>query len=237
MGRRDRVVADQSLARDHAAGSSITLLQPLVHAELGALGYEWPRHWVGHLRRADEAHDRLLALHDRLSDVPVGPSNARHLAVDDYLFEVYGTGTEMVLNIALTAQHLADELERTAELSPYGGPVTERLRKAAAGAGLAPPASHPGYAGFVEVAKIRDALEHPKPGNTYNGADGEWDRVPLAWMLSDRPFPAYRRFRSLVDDLAGEWEEAKERFARPGTLTVSKRGVRSELQAKKARRG
>lgn len=236
MGRHDKVTADPALSFEHPTGGKVEVMQPVVHERLGALGYIWPRHWVDHLRRADAAYERLVELHDRLEDVPLGTDNRRLLPVDDYLFDVYGVGTDMVVNVALTMQHLAEEIERHTTPVADPGPVAERVRNAAATAGLGPPATRPGWDGFVEIARIRDAIEHPKPGNTYNALDGQWDRVPLAWMLSERPLAAYGRFGSLVEWLAGEWETTRERLKKPGTLTVSKRGLRSELPAKKQRR-
>jgi hypothetical protein len=235
VGRHDRVIEDSTLRFSHSAGTEVAVMQPLVHARLGALGYIWPRHWVAHLGRADAAYERLVELHDRLEDVPVDNGNRRLLPVDDYLFDVYGTGTDMVVNSALTVQHLAEEIERSTTPVAAPGPVAERIRNAAMTAGLGEPADQPGWAGFVEIVKVRDAVEHPKPGNTYNGQDGQWDRVPLAWMLSERPLAAYGRFGSLVDWLAGEWETTRERLKKPGTLTASQRGLRSELQAKRQR--
>jgi hypothetical protein len=142
----------------------------------------------------------------------------------------------MVVQTVLTVQHFAEEVERTTVPNLDPGPITERLREAASVAGLVSPATLSGWDGFVEILKIRDAIEHPKPGNTYNARDGEWDRVPLAWMLSERPFAAYAGFSAVIDAMATEWEAGAEARKKPGTLTVSKRGLRSDLPAKKQRR-
>ena len=135
MGRHDKVISDPNLAHEHAAGATITLLQPLVHDRLSAMSSVWPRHWVMHLRQADKGRDDLAKLHERLDTFPVGPGNARDLPVDDYLFDVYAAGCEMVLHVCLTVQHLAEEIERTAHLPLHARASMRRTTDAAAPAG------------------------------------------------------------------------------------------------------
>lgn len=79
---------------------------------------------------------------------------------------------------------------------------------------------------------LRDAVEHPKADNVYAGQQGRWDRVPLAWLLSDRSLRAYDRYHDWFTGLADEWEAKRGSYVCSAELQVQC-GVRSELQFKK----
>lgn len=233
MAARDRIVSDPSLARDHEAGVTVTLVQPLIHRQLGAITYEVPLFWEMHQHAAEEAHERLTALHEELASKPVDKSNSRFLQVDDFVYRVYVEGASLVRNAVLMFHHLSNTIEQQLRLDPYGGPMLQRLDKAARSAGIERPALHAGYPGLAELVQVRDAIEHPKASSTYNANEGAWDSVPLAWMLSDKPATAYERFASLSADFVSAWKTVQEGLAAPGTITISKRGIRHTVQAKK----
>lgn len=48
MGKNQRLVLDSALANPHTDGATITIVQTLAHARLGAISYLWPRFWTYH---------------------------------------------------------------------------------------------------------------------------------------------------------------------------------------------
>ena len=232
MGRYIQSSSNPDLAQEHPAGSIVQIVQPLVHDTLGGITFAVPDYWQWHYRQAESACLRLDAYHAKLQAMPVGSDKSRGLLADDYLFGIYRTGGEMVINVSLTAQHLAHEMERIASLTPpRHGSAVARLDTAARKVRLTRPSKHAGYSGLVEMVKVRDRLEHPKKKSNPTNP-GAWDEVPLAWMLSERPFPAFRRFESLMIDLVNEWASVRKRFSRKQTLSVE-RGIQFDHQAKK----
>ena len=181
MGKDQKLRSDPARGKDHAAGVPVAVIQVLTHSQLGAISYTWPRHWVFHARAAEEAANQLAELHRQLVTFPVIASTAIR-SVDDveYIEAVYRAGVRMVVEIVLALQHLCEEIERTLKTQLQESTLAGRLREALKAAGLAEPTGRTGYAKFVELGEVRDAIEHPKGTNTYNGAPGQWDRVPLA---------------------------------------------------------
>jgi hypothetical protein len=90
-----------------------------------------------------------------------------------------------------------------------------------------------GYAGLLEIRRIREAIEHPTPDNTYRGRRGEWDHVPLAWMLSERAIEGSERWDEWFGQLSEQWTGA---LAARGpviqTFEGVTRGVTSARQSK-----
>jgi hypothetical protein len=74
---------------------------------------------------------------------------------------LYVAGERMVVEAVLTLQHLCEEIERTLKIRLQEPTLSGRLREALNAAALAGPMQRPGYAKYVELAEIRDAIEHP----------------------------------------------------------------------------
>jgi hypothetical protein len=163
MGRDQKLRSDPARAREHAAGAPVNVIQILTHNQLGAIGYFWPRHWVFHAHMAEEAANQLVELHRQLVTFPVNTMNAiRSIEDMAYIEAVYRAGTGMVINIILALQHLCEEIERTLKIQLRESTLDGRLKDALGAAALAEPATRPGYAKFIELEAIRDAIEHRK---------------------------------------------------------------------------
>lgn len=233
MGRSQKLTGDPTKARPHEAGASVIVVQTLAHNRLGAISYSWPRQWVFHARAAQAAFEELTALHQRLVEFPVHEPTAMRSILDmDYLEAVYRAGAQMAIEAILTLQHLCEEIERGVKVQLQEPTLDGRLREALQNAGMTPPPQRAGHAKFVELEAIRDAIEHPKMENVYNGQPGQWDRVPLAWILSERGLAAFQGWDLFLGSIADDWEECRNQFAGPAELTVE-RGVHSQLQFKK----
>lgn len=232
MGKKTKLISDPSLAHPHEAGSRIEVIQVLAHDPLGALAYPWPRLWVFHYDQAVDAYEAFEGLHSQLVELPPALDGMRTVSDGEFLKKIYALGAAMASNAVRAAQHICEEIERTTESPLSGSTLEERLAEASDFAGLPSPATRAGYQGIVEINRVRDAIEHPQASNVYNGHGNEWDRVPLAWMLSDRSLKAWERWHDFFTGLADEWLTVIGRFSKPATLSVE-RGIRSGLPVKK----
>jgi hypothetical protein len=233
MGRDQKLRSDPARAREHATGAPVNVIQILTHDRLGAIGYFWPRHWVFHARMAEEAANQLVELHRQLVSFPVHTVNGiRSIEDMAYIEAVYRAGTGMVISIILALQHLCEEIERTLKIQLRESTLDGRLKEVLSATALAEPTTRPGYAKFIELEAIRDAIEHPKGTNTYNGAPGQWDQVPLAWFLSERSLVAFSGCSQFVKSIVDDWQQRAKELDAPAELTVQ-RGVYSQRQFKK----
>ena len=232
MGRKHRYTSDAALAKEHAGGTTVTVAQPSEHESLGSILIVWPRYWAFHYEDAKDGHQRLMAAHEDVLQVDPDASASRMVDID-LGGRVYRAGVQMVLGSILAVQHLCEEVERVCKKQwSDGSTLTERLAHAGQVSRLGNPKSLSGYEGFVELQRQRDAIEHPKHENTYN-ASGDWDRVPIAWMVSERPRKAFDRFGEWFESLAELWLSRRDELARPGALDIELRGLRSDRQFKK----
>jgi len=233
MGRSTKLNSNPSLAKDHAEGAQVAVIQILAHKQYGAIAYRWPRLWVFHDHLAKEAYSRLRKLHKQVLHLPTEQGNARNIFDMKLLCRVYAAGSEMVSNSVRAVQHLAEEMERTSKQNQLKGTTAEeRIKEATAYFNLDSYQNDTDYQGFVELLRVRDAVEHPKQANVYQGDQNRWDEVPLAWMLSDRSLEAFDRYSRWIKKVAEEWESYVTAHPEPATLTVE-RGMESLLQTKK----
>jgi hypothetical protein len=196
--------------------------------------YEWPKHWAYHYEAAHTAFEELERLHVDLAAVPVGPGATRSIYDIDFIGRIYKAGSSLVSDVVRTLQHLCEEIERWTKTPMGGSTIEDRFAAASVAAGMADARTSPGYSAFQEIRKKRDAVEHPKPDNTYNGGDTTWDDVPLAWFMSERVLEAYSTYLDWINGIADSWETTKTKMPKqPTTLDVEMRGLRSLRQFKK----
>lgn len=102
MGKNQRLVPNPTLAKPHTDGATVAIVQTLVHAQLGAIGYLWPRFWTYHYELSYSNYEELAALHGRLTAFPVSVASMR--AIDDQAFlkDVYRVGTAMLSDVVRT---------------------------------------------------------------------------------------------------------------------------------------
>src|SRR5205823_10342997 len=176
------------------------------------------------------AAKELSELHAKVLEIEPGDDSMRLVSDDDLLQAVYRACNSMVSNADRAVQHLAEEIERAHKTELRGITSEERIIEALGLFSAKTYNRDPDYAGLSEINGIRDALEHPQGSNTYNNDPNGWDKVPLAWMLSNRSLDAWQRFDRWLTSIAADWESYQPKLATgPVTLTVQ-RGIESELQ-------
>jgi hypothetical protein len=233
MGRSTKERSNPSLGKPHKAGAKVNVVQVLAHDRFGAIAYLWPRHWLYHYFYARDAATELTALHGQVLEIEPGDDGMRLVSDHDLLQAVYRAGNALVSNAVRTIQHLAEEIERAHETKLRTITAEERIIEALAFFSTKTYNSDPDYAGLSEINGIRDALEHPQGSNTYNGDLNGWDKVPLAWMLSNRSLDAWRRFDRWVTGIAVDWEAYQPKLATGPVVFTVRRGIESQLQVKK----
>jgi hypothetical protein len=235
MGRRTRLRSDEELAYPHKAGATIILIQVLAHRTFGAIGYAWNEPWKMEHDLSANSRETLKSLQVRILSIDPGKSNMRNIYNNDLLQEIYSAGSDMVVRAVRAVQYLAEAMERMSGEKLMETTVERRLKEATAKLNLNHYAQNPSYQGLAELLPIRDALEHPKPENVYQSDENNWDKVPLAWFISDRGIEAHSRFSEWFGLVADDWLQYLEARNDPHQELAITRGMKSMLSAKKAR--
>ena len=220
-------------ARPHQDGSPIYVIQMLVHEPVGALAYHFGAHWPQHAQLAHDAAERLEATHAQLVRIPELSGNVRQVP-EETAAAAYEAGTAMVSNVARTIRHLAATIVFQAGGTVSWGRLLDELRDTTTAVGIDPRIDIAGHHALAEMVVIRDAIEHPQPANMYEASDSGWDKVPLAWILSNRSLAAYENYVPWLNALTADWTawlDARPQV--PTTLTVQ-RGTGSRYPMKKA---
>lgn len=139
----------------------------------------------------------------------------------------------MVSHAVRSVQHLAQLIESRKDARYESEIATERIKKATELIGLTNYQSDAGYQGYVEILRVRDAIEHPKVSAVYQGDPGRWDEVPLGWMISDRGLKAYERYSSWFGLLVADWNGYCQEHPVALNFEGLVRGVESTASAKK----
>jgi len=188
---------DPALAKPHADGTPIQIVQPLVHTTYGTLHYECPQPYARlYLALAHNCSDEAASLFAELIDsTDIGPSNSRHFPWDPeamllqrflqagYTFILFTYLAVEVYTIQLFIG--AYNLGQVATPDWSGVPVMDRLRSEVPKLLSCHKPANELMADYAEIGKVRDAIMHPKPANLYDRSR-TWDNVPLAWLLSER---------------------------------------------------
>jgi hypothetical protein len=214
-----------------AEGWVVAPTQMLVHDPLGCIAYHWPIHWGLHVNIAQAAYERVVAIQERIAKIAPGADKIRLVFDEPLLVDAYDAGTSMVSNAVRSVRHLAEEIARSNGSPLTPGRVADKIAEATAAVGIDSRTEQPCYQGLAEIIGVRGAIEHPDSTNVYQAGAG-WDRVPLAWILSDRSTKAYTRYREWIGAIAADWSAWLDSRAEPATLTVE-RGMRSRYSAKK----
>ncbi len=212
----------------------MTVMLPMLHETYGLINIAWPRYWVLHFKKWGREHERLVELDAKLLALPIEEGNQRSVMDDALLEPLYATGVELVLHAILAFAHLTLEFGRvTATSIDPRNELSERLSSLLKVIEFKDVAQDPGWQGFIELHKYRDAIMHPAENNVYGADEGSWAQVPLAWFASGKAIRTSATTLQFFEELAQFWEQRKEAYDRPGILHAIKRGIKSLHPAKK----
>jgi len=159
-------------------------------------------------------------------------SAMRTISDEQFVSEVYRTGTRAVLSAVLALQHLTAEIEFTTKVPLGTHDLIERIAMTARQIGFESHTSIGGWDAVPELIEIRHAIEHPTARNLYS--QEHWDKVPTAWMFSDRPSKAGDRFLQFFDAFASTWIEYLKALPKETVTVTAQRGMGSSLSVKKS---
>lgn len=237
-GKRHKLRSDPAHVASHAAGASVTVIQLLEHDPFGTIAFPWQANtWAHHYEATAEAAERLKALSGEILAVPADSTGTRVLSDEHLVRAIYLAGTSGLINAFLTVQHFCERLEAIADVPNHEGPIKERLGVCKQVIGL-DATEHPRYWALAEITRVRNAVEHPHRDTSYSGENGDWDRVPLAWMISNRGVATLKAFLDWFEFLADRLLEFE--MVRPPQsmmLNLGMRGMVSDVSPKKPLRG
>jgi L-rhamnose mutarotase len=233
MGKKIVTKTNTKTSTSHPAGAKVTWLQP-VYGEHGNMHTKRYRLWTILRADAEELYIQLNELQLQINQINPSAINGfreLHDEAHNDLMEAYiKAGYKFIESIYLMFQDLTSEVighfllpgeeEKYKEIN--GRDLNQKLEyvckivledKALVG--------HSGYiALFSEFEIRRHALNHPDAWNTYNASDNDWDKVPLAWLLSGRYKKNYERIDDLLEILMPAIEKKYKELERPGTITA-----------------
>ena len=238
MGRDPRLSPDPSRAHGHEAGASIHLLQLSVHERFGTIGISGPfmvrGRWAEHYEEAGAAFTEFEEIETKLLATPLDQDGSGIRTITDEVFisDVYRTGTQLVLSAVLALQHLTAEIELITGVPLDSQDLGVRLPMATRAIGIPSHSDVPGFQAVPELERIRHAIEHPTAANLYSH---DWDKVPIAWMFSDRPLKVAALYAQFFDTFASAWVEYLKNSPRE-TVTWDgiQRGIGSAVPYKKS---
>lgn len=231
MGKKIKTKSNESLAAPHAAGAAVNVLQSSLHRVYGMINLHLPHYWIFYYEEAHSTLERLRVLDKRILAVPVHPSQSRVINDPTFIKEIFLTGTRLVTDVNLAFEYLAPEIENTVKPTSLNDDLNERLIHLARAIDFKDIPNSVLYERFSELRTVRHSIMHPKPDNTHNLLD--WAKVPLAWVVSDKCIDVGQDCIKLLRSFAQHWENVKQGFDRPATLTAE-RGIQSLHSVKHA---
>lgn len=243
MGKKIALKTDTKSAKDHPAGSRVLFTQP-VYGEFGNLHSHYYRQWVLFWNESRRLLKRLDMLQRRINEITPDKSGFRSLYEDRYasLMERYfNTGIPFIESVYLTFQHFSNEVlghyflhseNPPKSIKDYNRENDKDLRQKLefiCKTVLEKPAliQHKGYGALItEFEPRRHSINHPNNENSYNATENDWDKVPLAWLLSGRHKSAYKMLNEFAIELFQFWEVRLKELERPGNISAV-RGIES----------
>ena len=231
MGKKIRRRTDWSLDKGNEVGDVVMLAQ---HAQtsLGVVSFlgQAPAYNY-HAQLAGRACEQARILHSKVLEIPVtSNSNVRFLSDENFLADIYMTGSELIVNTYLTFEHLAlhvgitlfrqkhPELYKEFEEKDLQNKFKDVLKWL----DLESLVKSKGYGVlFSDIEKVRHAINHPKGSNIYSIDASQWDRVPLAWFVSGKHLQAYSDTVELYRQVVDGWTAYTEANKATGTITLN----------------
>jgi len=241
MGKKTKTISDPSLARSHEAGAKVEFVQIALH-ELGMIYIGHPRYWTLHAGYANAGYKRLKRYIDKILAQNPTTGNVRSVHDATFITKIYKATFDLIAHTYLTYEYFVLSTLTTIYLYPGASEedkkkfaelenleLKEKLRHIIVDILKKPELiASKGYSMlFQELEQARHALNHPKNDNTYNCGDTTWDKVPLAWGVSGKSLKFFEHSVDLLNSIYKDWIEIEPQYAKPGTLTGLKRGVKS----------
>lgn len=241
MGRKIKTVSDPTFAKPHKAGATVELVQPVIH-DLGLIYIGHPYYWGLHAKYANSGYNRLKRYIDQILRQQPNKTNARSVHDFKLISKAYKATCDLVIHCYLCYEYLvlfiltstllnitstSEDKDKFKQLEKLN--LKEKLKYILEKVFNRPELTKSkGYSMlFQELEQTRHAINHPKNENIYNCGENTWDKVPLAWGLSGKSLKFFEETAKLFNEIYNEWVRVEPKYAKPGTLTGVKRGIKS----------
>lgn len=242
MGKKIKVISDLKLAIPHNSGAKVMAIQPSLHDQLGLIYIGQPIYSDIHFNIAEKASKRLLRYDKQLLAIPIETSDARLLKNIVLVEKIYRAGLELTTNTYLALDHLSLQILSAIYL-PHDQKryalfealdLSKRVKYVFKHIFKNPKSIQAqGYVFFFgDIKNMRHSFNHPTRERINNTHDGQWDAVPLAWVVSGKYKNAYKHARGFLIEMNQAWELVKPQYDRPVTLNIT-RGIKSFHSYKK----
>lgn len=241
MGRKAKIKSDPNLAKPHAAGAKIELVQPAIH-DLGLIYIGHPYYWSLHARYANAGYRRLKKYIDNILQKQPDNSNVRSVHDFELISKIYEATCDEVIHTYLSYEYFTLFVLTVVYLNPSSSEEDKKRFAEIENKELKDKLRHiltdiikepnlinsSGYSMlFQELEQIRHAINHPKNENIYNCGNNTWDKVPLAWGVSGKSLKFFEESAKLFNNIYKSWQRVEPNYSRPGTLTGVQRGIKS----------
>ncbi len=241
MGRKVKVQSDPNLAKPHAAGAKVELVQPAIH-DLGLIYIGHPYYWGLHARYANAGFNRLKKYIDLILQKQPDNTNVRSVHDFNLISKIYKSTCDLVTHtymsyeyfslFVLTAVYLnvnSTDEDKKVFKELENKELKEKLRHIIVSILKEPNlVNSTGYSMlFQELEQIRHAINHPKNENIYNCGENTWDKVPLAWGVSGKSLKFFEESAKLFNEIYKSWQKIEPNYSKQGTLTGVQRGIKS----------
>lgn len=245
MGKKVRVSSDPSRDRAHQKGAQVLFVQPS-YGEHGNVHSHYYRQWALFWQQSLDRFGKLSDLHKKVYEIAPEDSGFRALYAKEHeelMRQYFSVGTSWIMCVWLTFQHFSNEVLGHYFLHPDNPPESIDNYKIKNNLDLRQKLEFilkdildrpqlikdKGYDAVIgKIEQMRNAINHPDKDNTYNASENDWDKVPLAWLLSGQFKDRFKEVQGFADKLFSEWESKKKELERPGKINIAKRGIVSD---------
>ncbi len=240
-GSKLRNISDPALAKPHAKGANIALVQPSKDNVWGKYYFvQYHRHSML-LSKSANFYNDVLDLLNKARALPVGNDNTRLL--DDQLRDdLEFASMQFLIFTKLAFEYMTTEMLTMinnihihkggkVEVPWENFTIYERLSILLKNLSLKLPVPDC----LQKILTNRDLVEHPSKERLYSPSEDEWKNVHLAWVLSGEIDGCLDKLVNFVNQILVAFDNYVKANQIPGQLTGVQRGLKSLDNFKKQR--
>ncbi|MCW1888285.1 MAG: hypothetical protein KIH67_001910 [Candidatus Moranbacteria bacterium] len=236
MGKKIKIESDPNLAKSHEAGAIVELTQPALHSQFGLVHYLSFQIHIFQIKIAEKYFKDLENSQGKILEAEIKPGNMRLITDPELLMDIYQSGLGLMVNTHLAfdcflfhalLNVFKEDPIKVAELNSKEWDTIKKLGVFLKLTNNENLINSDGYTAFIQIKEKRDAFSHINSDRYYNAKDGEWDEVPLAWIVSGKYKNPYKKAVVFLEELMDIWDKEKSKYDKPGEISGLVRGVSS----------
>lgn len=236
MGKKIQIESDANLAKSHEAGATVELTQPSLHPRFGLIHYLSFQIHIFQIKISEKYFENLERSQEKVLETEVGPGNIRLITEPELLMDIYQNGLGLMVNTYLAfdcflfhalLNIFKEDTVKLAELNSKEWDTIKKLGEFLELTNNKHLVNSDGYTAFIQIKEKRDAFSHINSDRYYNAKDGQWDEVPLAWIVSGKYKDPYKKATVFLEKLMSIWDKEKPKYDKPGVISGLVRGMSS----------